>query len=118
MGLSKELEIRGLTKLEFSEILGVSRQTLHRMGDEVSEEVAKILAGIPRSTVKPWDLPDDELKEIIRNLAAIPKHEVCEGRGWQVWELSRAIDRWVERNPYKKPENGYDLSRYVKGEVV
>ena len=49
---------------------------------------------------------------------AVPKHEVCEVRGWQVWELSRAIDRLVERNPYKKPENGYDLSRYVKGGVV
>ena len=117
--LSDELRVRGLTKTALADLMNVSRQTIHRMGDEVSDEVLAILSDIPLVSVSvhPKDLPDDEMEKIIRNRAAVSDWDICQERGWRIWELNAAIAGWVKRNPYTKPENGYDLSRYVKGDV-
>ena len=44
MGLKAELERAGLTKVELAKFLSVSRQTVMRMGDEVTPEVEKVLS--------------------------------------------------------------------------
>lgn len=66
----------------------------------------------------PRDLPDDELKEIIRTRSGTTDWDICKANGWRIHEFNEAIALWLKRNPYKKPENGYDLSKYVKGGIV
>lgn len=120
MKLSEELRARGLTKSKLADLLDVSRQTVHRMGEDISDEVLTILKGTPISVTHPHpnDLPDDELKVIIRSRSETSDWDICQEHGWRIWEFNEAIALWVKRNPYKKPENGYDLSKYVKGGVV
>jgi len=125
MKLVDFLEQSGWSKADVARRLGLSRAAVSGW-DEVPEKWEPTLHAaklekppeVVRRVCSPMDLPDDELKVLIRNRAAVSDFDLCQERGWRVPEFHEAIAGWVKRNPYKKPENGYDLSRYVKGEVV
>jgi len=126
MKLVDFLEESGWSRSDVARKLGLTRGALTKW-DEIPERWEDVLSTIlssdevPPKIVRecsPMDLPDDEMREVIRNRAAVSDWDICQERGWRIHELNAAIAAWVKRNPYKKPENGYDLSRYSKGWVV
>ena len=107
------LETSGWTKADVARKLGLSRGALTSW-DDIPEKWVMVLEGVlsgtesPPEVVRvcsPMDLPDDEMKVIIRNRAAVSDWDICQSRGWRTHEFNAAIAAWVKRNPYKKPEN-------------
>lgn len=126
MKLEVFLEESGWSKAAIARELGISPPAV-ALWDEIPDKHMKVLAGIliteeeaPPVVRKchPKDLPDDELKLIIRSRSGTTDWDICKEHGWRIHEFNKAIADWVKRNPYKKPENGYDLSKYVKGGIV
>ena len=127
MRLDEFLEKSGWSKSAVARKCGISRAALTSWTDEIPEKHAIKLAEVllaeePEPKIvrncHPADMPDDELKEIIRTRSGTSDYDICQAHGWRIWEFNEAIAGWVKRNPYKKPEKGYDLSKYVKGGVV
>ena len=76
----------------------MSRQTVQRMGEEVSDEVLVVLGDIePR--VNPKDISDLELLKIIRNRSKVSDWDLCQERGWRVWEFNQMIADLVKKYP-------------------
>ena len=126
MKLSEFLELSGWSKKAVARKLQISPPAVS-LWAEIPEKHLEVLMEALSSAedepavvrvCHPMDLPDDEMEAIIRNRAAVSDWDICQERGWRIHELNAAIAAWVKRNPYKKPENGYDLSRYSKGWVV
>jgi len=130
MKLAEFLESSGWSKAAVARYLQISPPAVALWDDVPKKHLDTLLAGLGQDepevvrTCHPMDLPDDEMEVIIRNRAAVSDWDICQSRGWRTHEFNAAIAAWVKRNPYKKPENeaqaslGYDLSRYIKGEVA
>lgn len=127
MRLDEFLEKSGWSKSAVARKCGISRAALTSWTDEIPEKHAAKLSEVLLSDeaepkvvrrCHPSDLPDDELKAIIRTRSGTTDEAICQEHGWRIPEFNEAIAGWVKRNPYKKPENGYDLSKYVKGGIV
>ena len=112
MKLSFELKKRGITKKALADLLGVSRQTVMRMGEEVSEKVLavikdhEILHDAPMmEREQDWDSASLEFIEaMIKRRGGLEADtdrvletdwEIAHSVGWKVHEFYRAIDRWV-----------------------
>jgi len=126
MKLDEFLDKSGWSKAAVARELGISSPAV-ALWDEIPDKHARCLAEVLLSsadepeivrTCHPRDLPDDELKEIIRNRSGTTDWDICQAHGWRVHEFTEAIAEWVKKNPYKKPENGYDLSKYKKANQV
>ena len=119
MNLTSELMSRGLTRTKLAELLKVSRKTVQRMGEDVSDEVLKVLADyVPESIVRkePSDYTRDEVTALIKRRGGLeaetkpPKqgetsaswgketdYEICQSVGLRVWEFNQMIADWVRR---------------------
>ncbi len=124
MKLAHFLEASGWTKAAVARKLGISDPAVSKW-DEIPAKHEWILQAVleneeaePVAVRKchPRDLPDDELKLIIRGRSGTTDELICREHGWRIHEFNEAIADWVKRNPYKKPRNGQDLSR-CKGVV-
>lgn len=115
MMLTDELRLRGLSKTKLSELLGVSRQTVQRMGENISQEVMDVLSGyvpVMKSRTKdPSKYSDDEIQSLILRRGGVEgdtnreketDHEICISIGIKAWEFNAMIADWVTRHPYKQ----------------
>lgn len=124
MNLTEELKAKGLTKQELADLLGVSRKTVTRMGEEVSSEVMKVISEhIPKVAVRskePGDFTDDEIRALLKRRGGLegetkpPKegtspswgretdYEICQSLGIRNWEFNQMIADFVKRNPYRE----------------
>ncbi len=107
MLLSEFLEKSGWTKAAVARKLGISDPAVSKW-DEIPDKHVRVLAeallkseGEPKKVRKchPRDLPDDELREIIRGRSKTTDWDICQEHGWRVWEFNEAIAGWVKRNP-------------------
>ena len=113
MELSVELKKRGITKKGLADLLGVSRQTVMRMGEEVSNKVLSVLEDHEILHEAPmmekeqdWDKASLEFIELlIKRRGGLESdseriletdYEIAHSVGWKVHEFYKAIDRWVE----------------------
>ena len=113
MRLSEVLKQKGLSKIKLAELLGVSRQTVQRMGEDVSDEVlAAINAYVPLTgerVKEPSRYTDDEILDLINRRGGLEADtnreketdwEICQSLGLRVWEFNEMIAGWVKRHPY------------------
>ena len=111
--LSDELRLVGLSKVKLAELLGVSRQTVQRMGESVSDEVlAVIRRDIPQEGERqkePKDYTDEEVAVLIARRGGMEgdlhreketDYEISRSVGLRVWEFNALIADWVRRHPY------------------
>jgi len=112
MSLKLELAKKGLNKTLLAEILDVSRQTVARMGDEVTPEVQKVLDDYvevvqPLETPlarkhKNWDeYSIDEIRGLCKRRGGLEgdsgrvletDYEIAHSIGLRVFEFNRMID--------------------------
>ena len=118
MNLSEELKAAGLSKTELSELLGVSRKTIARMGEDVSDHVMRAIQKfVPKAddrVKEPIDYTLDEIRDLCKRRGGLeaeknpPKdgevspswnketdYEICQSIGIQVWEFNEMIKRLV-----------------------
>lgn len=120
MVLSDELKIRSLTKKKLAEILGVSRQTIQRMGEDVSDEVlAAIQNYIPKvgeRVKEPSQYTDKEIEVLLSRRGGLDADtyreqetdkEIALSIGISLGEFHAMISAWVKRNPYKPGKPRY-----------
>ena len=123
MKLTDELTAKGLSRGKLAELLGVSRKTVTRMGEEVTDEVLKVLAEfVPKvgeRNKEPKDFTDEEIAGFLKRRGGLegetkpPKEgtsspswgketdfEIAQSLGIRVWEFNQMIADWVKRNPY------------------
>lgn len=94
MKLSEELAKRSLTKTELSEMMGVSRKTIQRMGEEVSREVLAVI------DEPPYEWLDIPLSIFDGKGRGVPverdgKRVVMISRGWRNIEGGLDLDQSV-----------------------
>ena len=106
MKLNEALKERGLTKQKLAELMGVSRQTIQRMGNEVTDEALEAINGyvIPVAEIakSPEDYTDDEIKDICKRRGGMPgdvareketDYEIACSLGITVFDFHKMIDR-------------------------
>lgn len=114
MNLSEELKARGVSKTRLGQLLGVSRMTIQRMGENVTDEVLEVLKGyVPVTSGKrkePVDYTDTEIQELLLRRGGLEADtnrdketdwEICQSVGLRVWEFNEMIAGWVKRHPYR-----------------
>jgi len=120
MVLSDELKIRGLTKKQLADMMGVSRQTIQRMGEEVTDEVLQAIQGyVPKvgeRVKEPDEYTDNEIAALIARRGGLDADtnreketdwEIAQSIGIRIWEFNAMIARWVKNNPYKPGKDKY-----------
>ena len=123
MNLTNKLTAANLSKSKLAELLGVSRQTVQRMGEKVSDEVLAIIKDyVPRvgeRVKEPSGYSDAELVALFKRRGGYeaetnpPKlgqtstswgretdHEIAQSLGIRVWEFNQMIADYCKRNPY------------------
>lgn len=113
MTLSEELKARGMSKIVLAKLLGVSRMTVQRMGETVTDEVLEVLKGYvpisPDKRKEPGDYTDEEIVELLQRRGGLEGDlnrdketdwEICKSVGLRVWEFNEMIAGWVKRRSY------------------
>jgi hypothetical protein len=72
MTLTEELDRVNLTKSELAERLGVNRKTIQRMGEEITDEVRKILNASKEPKYDWVKVPPDLMEELKKNGRGVP----------------------------------------------
>jgi predicted transcriptional regulator len=122
MSLNALLKEHGISKSTLADILGVSRQTVHRYGDDVTDEIqAAILAYKPvvKAKKRPQDYTSDEIREICKRRGGLEAdvnreketdYEIACSLGIKVFDLHEMIDRFTGkvRKQLRRPENVSD----------
>ena len=118
MILSDELRLRGMSKTKLAELLDVSRQTIQRMGENISQEAWDVISGYTPKQIKriknPSEYTDDEIYALILRRGGLEgetgreketDYEICQSVGIKVWEFNKMIADWVKRHPYRQNKN-------------
>jgi len=123
MLLSDVLKEKKVSKSKLAELMGVSRQTIQRMGEDVSDAVLAALreyTPVQGQRVKePADYTDEEMIALFRRRGGYeaetkpPKdgttsiswgketdYEIAQSLGIKVWEFNEMIADWCKRHPY------------------
>ena len=122
VSLNELLKLNGISKSTLADIMGVSRQTVHRMGDDVTDEIkAAILSYKPKvqATKRPQDYTSDEIREICKRRGGLEAdvnreketdYEIACSLGIKVFDLHEMIDRYTGkvRKQLRRPENASD----------
>ena len=110
MSLNALLKENGISKQTLADMLGVSRQTVQRMGDEITPEVLEVMSTYepivePKGDVKkPEDYTSDEIREICKRRGGLEAdvdreketdYEIATKLGLKVWQLHEMIDRFT-----------------------
>jgi len=117
MRLDDFLDKSGWSKAAVARRLGISRAALTGWDGEIPDKhavklSAVLLAEEPEPKIvrrcHPSDLPDDELKAIIRGRSKTTDWDICQAHGWRVWEFYEAIAGWFKSNPCRvQPGSGH-----------
>jgi len=112
MELIEFLEKSGWTQSQLARHLGLSRGALTKW-DEVPEKwfqsCAVILSNLelspieppkPVKRVDPKEVTDLELLKVIRTRGSVSDWDICQERGWRVWEFNQMIADLLKKHPY------------------
>ena len=107
--MAEFLESSGWSKAQLARHLGVTPAAVSQWDDipsgykvHISEE-EKRSPPPPVKRVDPKEVTDLELLEVIRTRGSISDWDICQDRGWRIWEFNQMIADLTKKYPMSDP---------------